>query len=128
MKREIINHWIEKSYRTLNSAKYNFQGGYLETVLDRLYYSAFYMVMAYLTLKNVKFKKRSGVKAYFFQELVKEGIIDKKYGKLYNQLYYLREEADYSPNLQIPKEKVKELINETEIFLKNLEKVIKNSI
>lgn len=46
------------------------------------------MIMAYLTLNNAKFKKHSGVKAYFFQELVKNGIIDKEYGKLYNLLYY----------------------------------------
>ncbi len=128
MKKEIVNHWIEKAYRTLDSAKYNFQGEYLETTLDRLYYSAFYMIMAYLTLREVKFKKHSGVKSYFFQELVKKGVIDKKYGKLYNQLYYLREEADYSPNLKISKEKVKELLDETEMFMKNLERIIKNSI
>ncbi len=125
MKEELINHWIEKAYRTLDSAKYSFQGNYLETVLDRLYYSAFYMVMAYLTLKNIKFKKHSGVKAYFFKEVVNKGIIDKKYGKLYNKLYYLREEADYSPNLQISTEEVKKLIEETELFLKTLEKTIK---
>ena len=70
MKDEIINYWIEKSYRTLESAKHSFKGGYLETVLDRLYYSAFYMLMAYLTLKDVRFKKHSGVKSYFFKEVI----------------------------------------------------------
>ena len=32
MKEELINHWIEKAYRTLDSTKYSFQGNYLETV------------------------------------------------------------------------------------------------
>ena len=58
--------------------------------------------------------------------MINKGIIDKKYGKLYNKLYYLREEADYSLNLQVSTEEVKKLIEETEIFLKTLEKTIKN--
>ena len=58
--------------------------------------------------------------------IIKKGIVDDFYGKLYNRLYYLREEADYSPTLNISKTEVKELLEETENFLKILENIIKN--
>ena len=58
--------------------------------------------------------------------IIKKGIVDDFYGKLYNRLYYLCEEADYSPTLNISKTEVEELLEETENFLKILENIIKN--
>ena len=125
---EIIKYWIEKSYRTLEVAKYDFKGGFLESTLDRLYYSAFYIVLAYLTLKNEKFKKHSGVKSFFFREIIKQEKLDKAFGKLYNKLYYLREEADYKPNPVFEKEDVKNIIKDTEKFIKVMENLIKEEL
>ena len=122
---ELVNYWIEKVYRTFETAKHDFKGSFLESSLDRLYYAAFYMVLAYLTLQNQKFKKHSGVKSFFFRNVIKKNLLDKKYGKLYNKLYYLREEADYTPNPSFEKDEIEILIKETENFLRKMENLIK---
>ena len=49
---ELAKYWIKKAYRTLETAKHDFKGEFLESSLDRLYYAAFYMVLAYLTLEK----------------------------------------------------------------------------
>jgi len=72
---ELSKYWIEKSYRALESAKHDFKGNFLESSLDRLYYSAFYIVLAYLTIEKLEFKKRSGVKSFLFKELIKKNIL-----------------------------------------------------
>jgi len=125
---ELAKHWIKKAYRTLETARYNLKGNFIESSLDRLYYASFYSVMAYLTIEREKFKKHSGVKSFFFRNLVKKGIIDKKYGKLYNKLYYLREEADYTPNPSFSYKEVENLIKETENFIKSMENIINQKI
>ncbi len=125
---EIAKYWIKKAYRTLETAKHDFKGGFFESSLDRLYYAAFYMVLAYLTLEKEKFNKHSGVKAFFFRKVIKEGLLDKHYGKLYNKLYYLREEADYTPNPSFEKSEVETLIKETEDFLEKMKLIIEKEI
>ncbi len=125
---ELAKYWIEKAYRTLETAKHDFRGNFLESSLDRLYYAAFYMVLAYLTLEKEQFKKHSGVKSFFFKKIIKEGLLDKSYGKLYNKLYYLREEADYTPNPTFGKDEIEVLIKEAEDFLEKMEFIIKKRI
>ncbi len=86
------------------------------------------MVLAYLTLEMEKFKKHSGVKSFFFRKIIKEGLLDTNYGKLYNKLYNLREEADYTPNPFFEKDEIEILIKETEDFIEKMEFVIKQKI
>jgi len=124
----IINYWIEKAYKTLEVAKYSFENEFLDATLNRLYYSAFYILLAYLTLKGERFKKHSGVKSYFFKEIIGKGILTKDYGDLYKELYYKREKADYSPITNFSKDEVKELISKTEKFLKAMETLIKENM
>ncbi len=125
---ELTRYWIKKAYRTLETAKHDLKGDFLESSLDRLYYAAFYMVLAYLTLEKENFKKHSGVKSFFFRKIIKEGLLDKSYGKLYNKLYYLREEADYTPNPFFEKDEIEILIKETENFIEKMEFIIKQKI
>ena len=86
------------------------------------------MVLAYLPLEKETFKKHSGVKSFFFRRIIKEGLLDKHYGKLYNKLYYLREEADYTPNPIFEKNEIQDLIKETEDFIKQMEILINQKI
>ena len=85
-------------------------------------------MLHFIWLEKEKFNKHSGVKAFFFREIIKEGLLDKKYGKLYNKLYYLREEADYTPNPSFEKSEVETIIKETEDFLDKMRIIIEKKI
>jgi hypothetical protein len=41
------------------------------------------------------FRKHSGVRAAFHREFIKTGLLDVKWGKLYDQLFEDRQERDY---------------------------------
>lgn len=49
--KEIFKYWIERSYRTLEFAKYDFEGNYLGAVLGRLYYLFVHIVLAFIKTK-----------------------------------------------------------------------------
>ena len=124
----LVKHWIEKSYNALEAAKINFEQNFYETAINRLYYSVFYMVNAYLQLEGISYKKHSAIRSFFNRKFVKENLLEKHYSNVYNRLYQIREEADYSLTFEIEKDKLKWYINQTEKLIKEIEKIIKEKM
>lgn len=75
-----------------------------------MYYACFYVVSAYVVKTNSKVSTHSGLKAIFNKELVKTGKVEQENGKLFNQLFGLRQEADYEDFSPIEKEDIETLI------------------
>jgi len=63
--------------------------------MNRLYYAAFYGVCAVLLQREQSFRKHSGVRTAFHREFIKKGLLDIKWGRLYDQLFEDRQEGDY---------------------------------
>ncbi len=124
----LVKHWIEKSYIALEAAKINFEKNFYETAINRLYYSAFYMIIDYLQLEGISYKKHSAIRSFFNRKFVKENLLEKHYSNVYNRLYQIREEADYSLTFEIEKDKLKWYINQTEKLIKEIEKIIKEKM
>ena len=124
----LAKYWIEKSYKALDSAKLSFEQKFYETVMNRLYYSAFYMVNAYLQIEGISYRKHSAVRSFFNKKFIKGNLLEKDYGNIYNRLYQIREEADYSIIFDIEKDKVEWYINQTEKLIKEIEKIVKNKL
>ncbi len=121
---ELIKFWIEKSYRALKVAELEIEKGFYEFSVSHLYYSAFYMLTAYLQIEGVSFKKHSAVRSFFHKMVVKHKLVDKKFLKIYDELYFSREEADYSPFTEFSYKEVNELFKETKVLVKEMEKLI----
>lgn len=67
------------------------------SVINRAYYSMFYMILA-LFLRvdiNLKTSKHSGIISIFDKELVHTGKIDKHYSKILHKVFDARQEGDY---------------------------------
>ena len=87
---EIVKYRIEKAYRTYQEAV-----GSIETASNRLYYAAYYAVSALLISYKYEASTHNGVIQMFGKVFLKNNIIDKKYGKTFNQLFSLRLTGDY---------------------------------
>ena len=92
---EVVRYWLEKAEESMLSAKREFDAGSLTFTMNRLYYSAFYAVSALLMSQKLSFKKHSGVRAAFHQNFIKTGILEKKWGRVYDRLFGDRQEGDY---------------------------------
>lgn len=55
-----------------------------------MYYACFYAVGALLIKKNTSTTSHSGTRLQFEQEFIKTGLIDKKYAKIYSDLFEKR--------------------------------------
>lgn len=92
---EVVRYWWSKAEESLASAQRELGAEAYSFAVNRLYYAAFYGVSAALLEHQMSFKKHSGVRATFHREFIKPGLLDVKWGKLYDQLFEDRQEGDY---------------------------------
>ena len=65
------------------------------TVVNRLYYSCFYAVIALLLKNDIETQTHDGARTQFGLHFIKSGKIDRKFGKLFTKLFDLRQKGDY---------------------------------
>lgn len=92
---EIVKYRLEKASRTYDEAIGSIANKYCETAANRLYYAAYYAVSALLIAYKYEASTHNGVIQMFGKAFLKDGIIDKSYGKTFNQLFSLRQTGDY---------------------------------
>ncbi len=92
---EVVEYRLEKAHRTYQEAVGSIKNGYVETAANRLYYAAYYAVSALLISYKYEASTHNGVIQMFGKTFLKDEIIDKKYGKTFNQLFSLRLTGDH---------------------------------
>jgi uncharacterized protein (UPF0332 family) len=121
---ELVRYWWEKAERSLASAEYEYTMEAYDFAINRLYYSAFYAVSAWLIEKRHNFKKHSGARGLFHQEMIKTGVLPKKWAKFYDRLFEDRTDSDYVPMTEFEASYVQIQIKECREFLEELQPLI----
>lgn len=120
----VVRYWWSKADASMLSARREFEAGALEFAVNRLYYAVFYAVSAALLDRQLSFSKHSGVRAAFHREIIKNGLLDVKWGKLYDQLFEDRQEGDYMAMVTFDKQYVESQIVLCTEFLEELKHLI----
>jgi uncharacterized protein (UPF0332 family) len=94
-------------------------------VINRLYYSCFYSVIALLLKHNIETRTHDGARTQFGLYFIKTGEIDKKYGQLFSKLFDFRQKGDYGDYYDFDETTVSPIIGEVKDFLNELEMIIK---
>ncbi len=90
-KADLSKYRIGRAKEPLEEAKILGNSNHWNTAANRLYYACFYSASSYLVVNNYQASTHSGIKNAFNKELIKTGLIEAKYGLLFN----LRQDADY---------------------------------
>jgi len=120
-KQELVKYWLEKSEESIESAKSEKKEGRLSFAINRLYYAMFYAMTAILTAKDETYSKHSGVRAALHRDFIKTGKVNNEIGKLYDELFNARHQADYTPLIEFEDGVVKKQIKQVEKAVKKLE-------
>jgi uncharacterized protein (UPF0332 family) len=121
---EMVRYWWLKAQDSLSSARREFAAGSYSFAMNRLYYAAFYAVCAVLLERQQSFRKHSGVRAAFHRQLIKTGLLDMKWGRLYDQLFEDRQEGDYIVFVSFEPEYVQFQLSQCSEFLDELGKLL----
>ncbi len=105
-KKDLIKYRIARAKDTYDDALILAEREKWNSSINRLYYSAYYAVMALLLYSDLKPTTHNGAKSNFSEYFIKTGKIDKEYGKIYSQLFTWRQKGDYDDFFDFEKDKV----------------------
>ena len=94
-KRDYIKYRLERADETLAEAIQIAKMQHWNSVANRLYYACFYAVNALLFNNDVKAKTHTGVRSMFHDLLNSKFTNRKELGKLFSELFDLRNKGDY---------------------------------
>jgi uncharacterized protein (UPF0332 family) len=120
-----IDSLMERANKYLNSAKLLFNSEDYESCVSRVYYAMFYSVEAVLLTKQLSFSSHKGVLSGFGQHFIKIGIFPKEMSKQLNKAFEKRQLGDYSTIFEIEKEEAKELLENGQSFVRDIDQYLK---
>lgn len=123
-KAELIKYRMDRAKEAYEDAVILAKNKRWNSAANRLYYSCYYIVSAYLALKSLKATTHAGLKSTFNLELVKTGKIRKQDGILFNKLFGIRQESDYEDFAQMTKEELQPLIPKIKELMDDIEGII----
>lgn len=125
-KEDLIKYRIARAKDTYEDAQILAEREKWNSTINRLYYSAYYAIMALLLDVDIKPATHNGAKSNFSEYFIKTGKIDKEYGKIYSQLFTWRQKGDYDDLFDFDEDKVhpyfepvKRLISMIEIIIEH---------
>jgi uncharacterized protein (UPF0332 family) len=115
--KQISRYWIGKARESVESAQSEFDDGRYGFCVNRLYYASFYSASAYFAARGESYGKHSAVRSSFNRDLVNAGIVPEEYGDLYNALFNMRHESDYTPFAEPQGDDVADKMKKTRDFV-----------
>ncbi len=104
--KDLINYRLERARETLEDAKLLAEKHRWNSAINRLYYAAYYAVIALLLKENFKSTTHNGVKTKFSEQFIKTGLFPAEFGRIYSQLFSWRQKGDYADLFDFTEEKV----------------------
>jgi uncharacterized protein (UPF0332 family) len=111
---------IQKAEEFLEDARYLYEGKRFESSVNRSYYCMFKVVQTLLLEKNILTKTHKGAKTKFNELFLKTNLLPKELGKMFQDAFNIRQDADYEFPLQITEKTAKQTINNAAHFLKTV--------
>jgi uncharacterized protein (UPF0332 family) len=103
---DLIKYRLHRAKDTYEDAQILADRQKWNSTINRLYYSAYYAVMALLLSSELKPSTHNGAKSNFTEYFIKTERIPKEFGKIYSQLFTWRQKGDYDDLFDFDEEKV----------------------
>ena len=117
----LIRHRLKQADDSIEEAKVLLKEKMsLRAVMNRLYYSMFYAVLALLQEKQLGTSKHIGAISLFDREFIKTGIFDKSMSKTLHRVFELRQKGDYMEQSEVTQKDVDEILPEVINFVKTV--------
>jgi len=126
-KEEYIKYRLIRAKETLKDAELLAENQRWNSAINRLYYAAYYAVVALLLKEDLNPSTHNGAKANFSEHFIKTKRIEKDLGKVYSQLFTWRQKGDYDDLFDFDKAKVSPYFKPVEEIIIAIEKLIKDS-
>ena len=120
---EIIDYWMEKAEQDLASAHDNHAAGRLLNAVRDAYFACFHAFSSVLLKDGKSFRKHKEVRSVLHRDYIRAKKIRAEWGKHFDWLFDNRQKADYVPVVQFDPEQVEEIVERTEAFVKEMQRL-----
>ena len=124
-RKTIVQFRMEKAKNTFSEITLLTDNALWQTAASRLYYACYYAVTALLIQNGIETKTHRGVINQMGLNLVRTNIFSQQEGRLFRNLFELRQDGDYDDWIIICEDDVIPLIEPVRKFLKKIEKLCK---
>ena len=122
--REELKKVIGKAEDCIEDARYLFEGKRYDASVNRAYYAVFTSVQGLLLNEDIFVKTHSGAKVKFHEHFIKTGLLPAELGKIFEDVFAMRQEADYDFSSDISEQSAKQTIDDAEEFLNGIKKFL----
>jgi uncharacterized protein (UPF0332 family) len=123
--KSLIDYRLDEANESLMDAELLLSAGRHRSAANRLYYAAFYAAVAALLTKRLEYSKHSAVIAFFDKELIRTGVLPKKYSRTLHQAFNERQQDDYMPFVEMDPDELKQLLEDVRDMVKGISAWIK---
>ncbi len=123
-KEDLIRYRLSRAWDTLDDARILSEKSKWNSTINRLYYAAYYAVIAILLKEGYTPTTHNGAKTHFSMNFIKSGLLPKELGKVYSQLFTWRQKGDYDDLFDFTEEKVMPYFTPVEELLNQIEEYI----
>ncbi|MCL2328251.1 MAG: HEPN domain-containing protein [Bacteroidetes bacterium] len=123
-RKEIVKFRLEKANQTFAEVPVQMKNEFYRTAANRLYYACYYAVTALLINDGHEAHTHSGVKTLLGLHYLNTGKIEMSFGKMYRQLFGLRQTGDYEDWIIIGENDIQSFIEPAKQFIETIEKLI----
>lgn len=113
-----------KAERSFSAAGRLLEAGDTDFATSRAYYGYFYVAEALLLSKGLSFSRHGQVVAQYGLHFAKNEVLDRRFHKLLDDAFSLRQLADYSTDPSLEPDDISELIDEGASFLHEARKYL----
>ncbi len=121
---ELIKYRILRAKETLKDAEVALENDRIKNALNRIYYSAFYIVSALALKHNFSTSKHKQLIGWFNKEFVSSGKIKSEFYKIYSKAFDTRQESDYEDFIEYEKSEAQLRFSDMLSFVTEIEKLI----
>lgn len=123
-----VREEIKLGEERLKAAKLLLDHKMLKDAVNRIYYAIFHTARAMLHSSGFDAKTHSGLISQFGLQLVKQGKVEKKYGRILRKSFETRETSNYKVGSVFEHEEVEDLYEEAEDFMKRAQEFVNEKI
>ncbi|MEW6441633.1 MAG: HEPN domain-containing protein [bacterium] len=122
---ELARYRLRQAEETCEEAEYLLAGGKSpRSVMNRVYYSMYYAVLALLIFEPYSSSKHSGVLSYFNRRFIKESLLPEALGRSLNKAFELRQRGDYREFADLSADQVRPFLDDARIFITEVKKYL----
>ena len=123
-RRIMVELELERADRIVQQFPALLENGFLDTLVNRMYYATFHAVSALLIHNAMRVRSHKGALIVFNKDFVRTGIFTVEEGHLFSQLEGLRERGDYNCFVDATEEEIVPLIEPLKALIEKIKTII----